>query len=89
MRIAVVQPDERLALVVRRLGVDAAAAEGRIEVTEQLGSELLADVLVGSTSLMVSRVDPEARLERGQPVGLAFNASRLHFFDPDTGAAIA
>jgi len=67
----------------------AAAAEGRIEVTEQLGSELLADVLVGSTSLIVSRVDPEARLERGQPVGLAFNASRLHFFDPDSGAAIA
>jgi multiple sugar transport system ATP-binding protein len=67
---------------------DAAAARGRIEVTEQLGSELLADVLVGASSLMVSRVDPEARLERGQPVGLAFNASRLHFFDPDSGAAI-
>jgi aspartate/methionine/tyrosine aminotransferase len=28
VRIAVVQPDERLALVARRLGVDAAAAEG-------------------------------------------------------------
>jgi hypothetical protein len=26
--MAVVQPDERLALVARRLGVDAAAAEG-------------------------------------------------------------
>jgi multiple sugar transport system ATP-binding protein len=66
-----------------------AAAEGRIEVTEQLGSELLADVLIGEASLVVSRVDPEARLERGQPVGLAFNAARLHFFDPDSGAAIA
>jgi multiple sugar transport system ATP-binding protein len=65
-----------------------AAAQGRIEVTEQLGSELLADVLIGEASLVVSRVDPEASLERGQPVGLAFNAARLHFFDPDSGAAI-
>ena len=79
---------EHIALV-NGMAPGAAAAEGRIEVTEQLGSELLADVLVGKTSLMVSRVDPEARLERGQPVGLAFNASRLHFFDPDSGAAIA
>jgi multiple sugar transport system ATP-binding protein len=77
---------EHIALVN---GTGTAAAEGRIEVTEQLGSELLADVLLGGSSLVVSRVDPEARLERGQSVGLAFNASRLHFFDPDTGAAIA
>jgi multiple sugar transport system ATP-binding protein len=61
---------------------------GRIEVTEQLGSELLADVRVGDTSLMVSRVDPEAELERGQPVRLAFSPGRLHFFDRESEAAI-
>jgi multiple sugar transport system ATP-binding protein len=61
---------------------------GRVEVTEQLGSELLADVAVGDASLMVSRVDPEADLARGQPVRLAFNPGRLHFFDRETEAAI-
>jgi multiple sugar transport system ATP-binding protein len=83
---------EHIALLNGAAGAEApagASARGRIEVTEQLGSELLADVLIGSTSLVVSRVDPEARLERGQPVGLAFNAARLHFFDRESGAAIA
>ena len=61
---------------------------GRVEVTEQLGSELLADVTVGDASLMVSRVDPEADLERGQPVRLAFNPGRLHLFDRESEAAI-
>jgi multiple sugar transport system ATP-binding protein len=73
------------------LNGDAPAGDGvpgRVEVTEQLGSELLADVAVGDASLMVSRVDPEADLARGQPVRLAFNPGRLHFFDRETEAAI-
>jgi multiple sugar transport system ATP-binding protein len=61
---------------------------GRVEVTEQLGSELLADVQIGDASLIVSRVDPEIDLERGQPVRLAFNPGRLHFFDRESEAAI-
>ena len=65
------------------------AVEGRIEVTEQLGSELLADVQVGGVSLLVSRVDPETELDRGQPVWLAFNPGRLHFFNRESEAAIA
>jgi multiple sugar transport system ATP-binding protein len=61
---------------------------GRVEVTEQLGAELLADVQVGDASLIVSRVDPEIDLKRGQPVRLAFNPGRLHFFDRESEAAI-
>jgi multiple sugar transport system ATP-binding protein len=61
---------------------------GRIDVTEQLGSELLADVVVGDASLIVSRIDPERRLETGENVSLVLHASRLHFFDRDTEAAI-
>jgi multiple sugar transport system ATP-binding protein len=82
-----VRPEHILLLNGEKPG--EAAAQGRIEVTEQLGSELLADVLIGATSLVVSRVDPEAKLARGQPVGLVFNPARLHFFDPASGAAIA
>jgi multiple sugar transport system ATP-binding protein len=68
---------------------EGGAVEGRIEVTEQLGSELLADVQVGGASVMVSRIDPELRLSHGAPVRLAVNPSRLHFFDRESEAAIA
>jgi multiple sugar transport system ATP-binding protein len=61
---------------------------GRIDVTEQLGSELQADVVVGDASLIVSRIDPERRLEAGENVSLLLHPSRLHFFDRDTEAAI-
>jgi multiple sugar transport system ATP-binding protein len=69
---------------------DAAAngLGGRIDVTEQLGSELLADVVVGDASLIVSRIDPERRLQVGENVSLVLPSSRLHFFDRDTEAAI-
>jgi multiple sugar transport system ATP-binding protein len=72
------------------LGAPAAgeALTGRIDVTEQLGSELQADVLVGDASLIVSRIDPERRLEVGEPVSLVLHPSRLHFFDRETEAAI-
>ena len=44
----------------------SAARAGRIDVTEQLGSELQADVVVGDASLIVSRIDPERRLAAGE-----------------------
>ena len=73
------------------LGSPDAAANGlggRIDVTEQLGSELQADVVVGDASVIVSRIDPESRLRTGETVSLALHPSRLHFFDRDTEAAI-
>ncbi|MGH6919299.1 MAG: TOBE domain-containing protein, partial [Geminicoccaceae bacterium] len=73
------------------LGAPDASAHGlggRIDVTEQLGSELQADVVVGGDSLIVSRIDPERRLATGQTVSLVLHPSRLHFFDRDTEAAI-
>ena len=73
------------------LGSPDAAANGlggRIDVTEQLGSELQADVVVGDASLIVSRIDPERRLAAGENVSLVLHPSRLHFFDRDTEAAI-
>jgi multiple sugar transport system ATP-binding protein len=70
-------------------GPDAAnGLHGRIDVTEQLGSELLADVVVGDAALIVSRIDPERRLAAGENVSLTLHPSRLHFFDRDSEAAI-
>jgi multiple sugar transport system ATP-binding protein len=69
--------------------IEGGGVEGRIEVTEQLGAEILADVQVGGASVMVSRIDPERRLSHGAPVQLAVNPSRLHFFDRESEAAIA
>jgi len=62
--------------------------DGRIDVTEQLGSELQADVQVGGSSLIVSRIDPERRLAAGETVRLVLHPTRLQFFDRETEAAI-
>ena len=78
---------EHIALGAPDAPTDSALG-GRIDVTEQLGSELLADVQVGDISLIVSRIDPERRLVAGEPVSLVLHPSRLHFFDRETEAAI-
>ena len=69
-------------------GTDANALAGSIDVTEQLGAELQADVVVGDASVIVSRIDPERRLAAGQPACLVLHPTRLHFFDRETEAAI-
>ncbi|HET6522296.1 MAG TPA: TOBE domain-containing protein, partial [Geminicoccaceae bacterium] len=79
---------EHVALANGLAPADGSALEGRVEVTEQLGSELHAEVRVGDAALTVSRLDPEAGLRRGEPVRLAPNPQRLHFFDRETEAAI-
>lgn len=59
-------------------------ATGAIDLSELLGSEQLAQVMVGDKSLTVTRVDPFRRLSPGQPVGLAVPADEIHVFDPAT-----
>jgi multiple sugar transport system ATP-binding protein len=59
----------------------------RVEVIEQLGSEILLDVKVGEDN-MVAAVDPTTRAKLQESVRLAVNPKRLHFFDAKTEAAI-
>jgi multiple sugar transport system ATP-binding protein len=59
----------------------------KIEVIEQLGSEILLDVRVGEDS-MVAAVDPTTRAKVQDALRLAANPERLHFFDAKTEAAI-
>ncbi len=59
----------------------------RIEVVEQLGSEILLDVRVGADS-MVASVDPATRARTDEHIRLAVNPEALHFFDSRTEAAL-
>src|SRR5262249_5060421 len=61
--------------------------DAAVEVVEPLGSEILLDVKAG-TNTMVARVDPTVRVKVHEPVRLALNAERLHFFDNKSEAAI-
>jgi multiple sugar transport system ATP-binding protein len=58
-----------------------------VEVVERLGSEILLDVAVGSTT-MVASVDPTVAVRVHERLRLAVNPSRMHFFADDTDAAV-
>jgi multiple sugar transport system ATP-binding protein len=70
-------------------GADSAdyAFDSVVEVVEPLGNEILLDMRAG-TNLMVARVDPATRVKVRDKVRLALDAERLHFFDPQSEAAI-
>jgi len=59
----------------------------KVEVVEQLGSEILLDVRVGDDT-MVAAVDPTTRARVQDQIHLAVNPARLHFFDAKTEVAI-
>jgi multiple sugar transport system ATP-binding protein len=66
------------------LGFDA-----RVEVVEQLGSEILLETRVGGASVTAARVPAETVIARGDQVSLSAQAGRLHFFDPETELPIS
>jgi multiple sugar transport system ATP-binding protein len=60
-----------------------------VEVVEPLGSEILLDVRAGnSATTIVARVEPTVRAKVKDPIKLALNPDRLHFFDAKTEHAI-
>ena len=59
----------------------------KVEVVEQLGSEILLDVRVGDDT-MVAAVDPTTRARVQDQIHLAVNPARLHFFDAKTEVAV-
>jgi multiple sugar transport system ATP-binding protein len=66
------------------LGFDA-----RVEVVEQLGSEILLETAVGNTTVTVARVPAETNIARGDQVRISAQPGRLHFFDPETELPIS
>jgi multiple sugar transport system ATP-binding protein len=61
--------------------------EAVVEVTEQLGSEILLDLKAGPAQ-MVASVEPTVVTKVGDKLRLALNPNRLHFFDSVNEAAI-
>jgi multiple sugar transport system ATP-binding protein len=59
-----------------------------VEVTEQLGSEMLIGVRAAGTLLMVSGVSPQAEVRAHDTVQLRADMLRASFFDRATGDAI-
>ena len=59
----------------------------RIEVIEQLGSEILLDVSNGEDT-MIAAVDPTTRTKVQETLRLALSPERLHFFHAKTEVAI-
>jgi multiple sugar transport system ATP-binding protein len=70
-------------------GAPGAGFDARVEVVEQLGSEILLETRVGSHSVTVARVAAEAPITRGDQVRLSAQLGRLHFFDPETELPVA
>jgi multiple sugar transport system ATP-binding protein len=75
-------------LVLGGDGVVSRSFQAKVEVVEQLGSEILLETRVGEARVTVARVAPETQVVAGDQVRLSVQPGRLHFFDPDTEAAI-
>ena len=70
-------------------GAPGRAFEAKVEVVEQLGSEILLETRTGEARVTVARVPPETAIAAGDQVRLSVQPGRLHFFDPETEAAIS
>ena len=58
--------------------------DARVEVVEQLGSEIILETRVGKDRVTVARVAAESQIAPGDQVRLSAAPGRLHFFDPKT-----
>ncbi len=66
---------------------DDSCFDAMIEVVEQLGSEILLDMKVG-TDVMVASVEPGVRVKVRDKLRIAMRPSRLHVFDSKTESAL-
>lgn len=62
------------------------AAKARVLITEPLGGDMLVDVALGETKLLV-KTKPDFKAEMGEDCYLRFDTMRWHIFDRDTGIA--
>jgi multiple sugar transport system ATP-binding protein len=65
-------------------GAPGSSFDARVEVVEQLGSEILLETRVGSDSVTVARVAAETAIARDDQIRVSAQLGRLHFFDPET-----
>jgi multiple sugar transport system ATP-binding protein len=76
--------------VVEELGSDAHVffhLDAQAVATDVSGRDE-ATLLPESRALYSARIDPRARARVGEPIELALDAARLHFFDPESGKTL-
>jgi multiple sugar transport system ATP-binding protein len=65
----------------------SASASMLVEVLEPMGNEVFIYARAADSAI-VARVAPQELPEPGEAIDLAFDLKKLHFFDPESGAAI-
>jgi len=65
-------------------GAPGSSFDARVEVVEQLGSEILLETRAGADGITVARVPAEMKIAPGDQVRISAQLGRLHFFDPKT-----
>jgi ABC-type sugar transport system ATPase subunit len=84
----------RLVLGIRPQDVRIATADdphaipGTVWMTELIGSERLIEVEIAPRLRITAEVKSEIRAELNAPAAVAFDAAKLHLFDPGTGRAL-
>jgi multiple sugar transport system ATP-binding protein len=73
----------------RGLTADAATIEVEVALAEPLGAETIVHFDAQTADDLKARLDGRVRVAAGERVPLAVDVDRLHFFDPETEAAIA
>jgi multiple sugar transport system ATP-binding protein len=68
-------------------GISAAPVEGQVDVTELMGTEVDAHLLVGDHRV-VAIVDPRTSFRAGNQVRVVMNMDNAHIFDRETKIAI-
>jgi multiple sugar transport system ATP-binding protein len=68
-------------------GIQTEPVQGKVEVTELMGNEVLAYCTWGDHSF-VARVDPRSRYHYGDTVSLDFDMNNMHIFDRESEQAI-
>jgi multiple sugar transport system ATP-binding protein len=78
-------------LIHFRVKAPVVITEDTKELAVDVGAEALEDleqVAQQGESEFVAQLNPRTRAQRGQPIELFVDTSRLHFFDPETGLGI-
>ena len=68
-------------------GTDEYSFPTEVDVVEPLGNEILLNFRAGGVP-MVARVDPSTRVGAHESVRFALDPARVHFFDPQSEAAL-
>ncbi|HEV8682150.1 MAG TPA: sn-glycerol-3-phosphate ABC transporter ATP-binding protein UgpC [Actinomycetota bacterium] len=78
-------------LIHFRVKAPVVLTEDTKELAVDVGAEALEEleqVAQQGESEFVAQLNPRTRAQRGQPIELVVDTSRLHFFDPETGLGI-